>query len=63
VQYLRTHLPDATNAVQLATESPAPVMASLLADIDDRYGSVAAYLRDAGMADAELHALAEALLV
>lgn len=63
VQYLRAHLPDATNAVQLATESPAPVMASLLADIDDRYGSVAAYLRDAGMADAELHALAEALLV
>lgn len=63
VQYLRAHLPDATNAVQLATESPAPVMASLLADIDDRYGSVAAFLRDAGMADAELHALAEALLV
>ncbi|MEE2814441.1 MAG: tyrosine-protein phosphatase [Actinomycetota bacterium] len=63
VQYLRAHLPDATNAVQLATESPAPVMASLLADIDDRYGSVAAFLRDAGMADSELHALAEALLV
>ena len=63
VQYLRAHLPDATNAVQLATESPAPVMASLLADIDDRYGSVAAFLGDAGMADAELHALAEALLV
>lgn len=63
VQYLRVHLPDATNAVQLATESPAPVMASLLADIDDRYGSVAAFLRDAGMADSELHALAEALLV
>lgn len=63
VQYLRAHLPDATNAVQLATESPAPVMASLLADIDDRYGSVAAYLRDAGMTDDELHALAEALLV
>lgn len=62
VQYLRAHLPDATNAVQLATESPAPVMASLLADIDDRYGSVAAFLRDAGMADSELHALAEALL-
>ncbi|MFJ4044889.1 tyrosine-protein phosphatase [Microbacterium sp. NPDC089987] len=62
VQYLRAHLSDATNAVQLATESPAPVMARLLADIDGRYGSAAAYLRDAGMSDAELHALAEALL-
>lgn len=62
VQYLRANLPDATNAVQLATESPAPVMASLLADIDDRFGSVAAYLRHAGMSAAELHALADALL-
>lgn len=62
VQYLRAHLPDATNAVQLATESPAPVMAALLNEIDERYGSAAAYLRDAGMSDDELHALANALL-
>ncbi|GAA2893546.1 tyrosine-protein phosphatase [Microbacterium esteraromaticum] len=62
VQYLRTHLPDATNAVQLATESPAPVMAALLADIDERHGSVADYLRAAGMSSTELDALASALL-
>jgi len=62
VQYLRAHLPDATNAVQLATESPAPVMAGLLADVDERYGSVAGYLRAAGMSSAELDALASALL-
>jgi protein-tyrosine phosphatase len=62
VQYLRAHLPDATNAVQLATESPAPVMAALLADVDERYGSAAGYLRAAGMTEAELDALASALL-
>lgn len=62
VQYLRAHLPDATNAVQLATESPAPVMAALLADVDERYGSVAGYLRAAGMSSAELDALASALI-
>lgn len=61
-QYLRAHLPDARNAVQLATESPAPVMAALLEGIDERYGSVAAYLLDKGMTDAELTALAEALV-
>lgn len=62
VRYLRAHMPDATNAVELATASPAPVMASLLADIDDRYGSVAGYLRDAGLRRAELDALSAALL-
>ncbi|QMU97797.1 tyrosine-protein phosphatase [Microbacterium esteraromaticum] len=62
VQYLRAHLPDATNAVELATASPAPVMAALLADIDARYGSIAAYLRQAGMSQAELDALSAALL-
>lgn len=62
VQYLRAHLPDATNAVQLATESPAPVMGALLADIDERYGSVADYLIAAGMNRAELDALSSALL-
>ncbi|MEV7631223.1 tyrosine-protein phosphatase [Microbacterium sp. NPDC089318] len=62
VQYLRANMPDATNAVQLATESPAPVMAAMLTDIDVRFGSVAAYLRDAGMTAAELDALSAALL-
>lgn len=62
VQYLRANLPDATNAVQLATESPAPVMAAMLADIDARFGSARGYLRDAGMTAAELDALSAALL-
>jgi protein-tyrosine phosphatase len=62
VQYLRANLPDATNAVQLATQSPAPVMAAMLADIDARFGSAAGYLRDAGMTAAELDALSAALL-
>lgn len=61
-QYLRTHMPEARNALQLATESPAPVMAALLDDIDQRYGSTAAYLREAGMTDSELDALATALI-
>lgn len=62
VRYLRAHMPDATNAVELATASPAPVMTALLTDIDDRYGSAAAYLREAGMARTELEALRAALL-
>ncbi len=62
VQYLRTHMPDARNAVELATASPAPVMQALLADIDERFGSVADYLRDAGLRDDELGALRTALI-
>lgn len=61
-QYFRTHLPDARNAIQLATESPAPVMSGLLADIDRRYGSAAEYLQSAGLADAELDALRSSLV-
>ena len=62
VQYLRSHMPDATNAVELATASPAPVMAALLAEVEERHGSVAGYLRAAGMTAAELDALATALI-
>ncbi|BDZ38690.1 tyrosine-protein phosphatase [Microbacterium suwonense] len=62
VEYFRTHLTDARNAIQLATESPAPVMAALLAGIDERYGSVADYLQSAGLTDAELAALHDALI-
>ncbi|MGB3840587.1 MAG: tyrosine-protein phosphatase [Rhodanobacter sp.] len=61
-EYFRAHLPDARNAIQLATESPAPVMAALLTDLDQRYGSVAAYLREAGLTSAELDALGDALI-
>ncbi|MFD5215836.1 tyrosine-protein phosphatase [Microbacterium sp. NPDC058345] len=62
VEYFRTHMPDARHAIQLATESPAPVMAKLLAGIDQRHGSVAGYLRAMGMTDAELEALGAALV-
>ncbi|WP_336645189.1 tyrosine-protein phosphatase [Microbacterium sp. USHLN186] len=62
VQYLRAHMPDATNAIELATESPAHVMAGLLDDIDDRFGSAAAYLRASGLTSTELDALRAALL-
>lgn len=61
VQYLRTHMPDARNAIQLATESPANVMTALLTEIDERYGSAADYLQSAGLSDAELDALRTAL--
>lgn len=62
VEYLSAHMPDAQNAIQLATESPAPVMAALLADLDARYGSIAAYLQRSGLTDAELEALRAALV-
>lgn len=61
-EYFRAHLPDADNAIQLATQSPAPVMAELLAHLDEQHGSVAAYLQSAGLTDAELDALRRALI-
>lgn len=60
--YLRAQHPDALHAVALATESPAPVMRSLLQQVDERWGSAADYLRANGMTDAELAAL-RAILV
>jgi len=62
VRYLREHMPDARNAIQLATQSPAPVMAALLADIDERHGSAAAFLQGAGLTDAELEGLRSTLI-
>lgn len=61
-EYFRAHMADARNAIELATASPAPVMAALLSDIDERHGSVADYLQSAGLSDAELAALQGALL-
>lgn len=61
-EYFRTKMPDARNAIQLATESPAPVMAALLAGIDERYGSAADYLQRAGLTDSELDALRNVLI-
>lgn len=60
--YFAAHMPDVRNAMQLATESPAPVMEALLADIDERYGSAAEYLRQSGLSGAELDALRRSLV-
>ncbi|MCT1479541.1 tyrosine-protein phosphatase [Microbacterium sp. p3-SID336] len=62
VAYLRSQHPEAVHAVALATQSPADVMRRLLAQIDERWGSAAGYLRANGMADAELDALRAALV-
>lgn len=60
--YLRSQHPEAVHAVALATQSPADVMRRLLAQIDERWGSAAGYLRANGMTDAELDALRAALV-
>lgn len=60
--YLRTQHPEAVHAVALATQSPAPVMRRLLAQVDERWCSAAGYLRAQGMTDDELDALAVALV-
>jgi len=57
VAFLRTHHPEAKHAVALATQSPAPVMRSLLASVDERWGSAAGLLRAHGMTEVELAAL------
>ncbi|MFE6734095.1 tyrosine-protein phosphatase [Microbacterium sp. NPDC057650] len=62
VQYLRARHPDARNAIDLATASPAPVMRELLAGIERKHGSVVGYLRAGGLTDAELEALGRALV-
>ncbi|SJN31384.1 Protein tyrosine phosphatase [Microbacterium esteraromaticum] len=62
VQYLAANLPNARNAIQLATASPAHVMAELLTAIDDEYGSAADYLQNAGLTDAELKGLRTTLV-
>lgn len=61
-EYLRTQHPEAVHAVALATQSPAPVMRGLLAQIDERWGSAADYLRANGMTDDDLAALSGALV-
>lgn len=62
VAYLRTYHPEARHAVELATASPAPVMAELLSGIDREYGSAADYLRAHGLTAAELDRLGDALV-
>ncbi|WP_344817645.1 tyrosine-protein phosphatase [Microbacterium soli] len=62
-RYLRAISANPHNAIQVATASPAAVMAALLDDIDERFGSAAGYLETSGLTDAELAALRDALLV
>ena len=60
--YLRAQHPEAVHAVALATQSPADVMRRFLAQVDERWGSAAEYLRAHGLTDAELRALTKALV-
>lgn len=62
IEFLQTQHPEAKHAVALATQSPAPVMRALLAGVDERWGSAAAYLSANGMTDEELAALRETLV-
>ena len=57
----RVH-PGARNLADLATRSPAPVMARLLARVDAGYGSPAGFLREHGMSAAELADLRSVLI-
>lgn len=62
VQYLQARHPDARNAVDLATASPAPVMRDLLAGIEHKHGSIVGYLRAGGLKESELEALGRTLI-
>jgi protein-tyrosine phosphatase len=62
VRRLKELHPEAVHLEELATRSPAPVMRAFLAELDDRYGSVAGFLRAHGMSDDELAALRAVLV-
>lgn len=59
---LRRAYPEARNLEELATRAPAEVMRALLAEVDERHGSAAEYLRAHGMAEEELAALRTILI-
>ena len=59
---LRRAHPDARNLEELATRAPAEVMRALLAEVNERHGSAADYLRAHGLAEAELAALRRILI-
>lgn len=54
ITHLQRQHPEATNLVDLASKSPAPVMRALLAKLDADYGSPADYLRAQGLTAGEL---------
>ncbi|WP_342000757.1 tyrosine-protein phosphatase [Microbacterium sp. LWH7-1.2] len=62
VALIRSMHPRAVNVEDLVARSPAPVMHALLADVDERYGSAAEYLRTHGLADDEIVELRRVLL-
>jgi protein-tyrosine phosphatase len=62
VGWLRTMHPEAVHLEDLASRSPAPVMAGLLGDLDRRFGSPADYLRASGLADDEVAELRRVLV-
>lgn len=62
IAYLRAHHPDARHLEDLATRSPAPIMAGLLADLRARFGSPGDYLRAQGLHDDELRELRRVLV-
>ena len=62
VEKLRELHPEAVHLEDLATRSPAPVMAGLLDDLDARFGSAADYLRAQGMTEDEVIGLRDVLV-
>jgi len=62
VARLRALHPDAVHLEDLATRSPAPVMAGLLSGLAERYGSPADYLRAHGLGDDEIAELRRVLV-
>lgn len=62
VTYLRAHHADSPHLEELATRSPAPVMSGLLADLRERFGSPADYLRAHGLGDDEITELRRVLI-
>lgn len=60
--YLRSAHPGAQNLEALATLSPAPVMRALLAEVARDYGDAAGFLREHGLAEADLRLLRTTLI-
>lgn len=62
VRILRQRFPNAKNLEELATRSPARVMAGLLADLEARFGGAGQYLVAHGLTEAELRELRRILV-
>lgn len=62
VSWLRAAHPDAVHVEELVARSPAPVMAAMLARVDEVYGSAAGYLAAAGLSPDEIAGLRRVLV-